>query len=1320
MKRIFLLLLVALLTVVPVLTMVACESTPDAPPADTDTPSDPGSEQPGDGPDTEQPGDEPSADSETIALVADGVAQYRIVRSDFANATVKALAIDLRNAIETITGVKPELVTDFTDEKDNTDIKEILVGKTNRPESAELSAKLGGNHYGYAVIGNKLVFAGNSDALLGFAITSFLKDRAGYVSEGSYMKIPNLSISKTLSVIQTNDHTRDVAIYTAKESVAYLDELQKALSGVAGSVTMKNQNDDAASVFDSKQYGLVVIVGADTLPAEIAEPMSTYLNVGGRVLFLGGPTFYNTVKYYEYDGEQLTAGECAQLISDELGKGDYSLLLDTEKAAAQSSGSRTTQDSSTSHEVKVGNYGLAGTAAQFYHATSVSTTNTWDMMAFNTSVTVKDANVLLVQAKPGNETTTHFSIELWEKDGSRWYGNIVFENDDWATYMLAETDFTYFQGGTKKDALNFNNVSKMQVGYATSFYEIGDTKYAYYMSRPLICHVDDFSAKTTDFELTLDGIAPLYEQYPITNAKKLVTEEDQAFISERDYVVPASLFSCHPGRQGAGFDKRAESRFIPLIRVTDEKGLHSGYAAWVQLFSSAAPEANGALEGTMVGCFSASSDDFYNADGIAAITEVVEAMTRNTFIVDGGATEYLYVEDDTDEMIYGINYVTYNGGSIEGLTFNVSLYRDNTLLSELAANVSNKNTGTNGIKSVKGTYDLSKGAPNRAVATLEKDGKVIDMVEHTIRFWSPKPADELSFVYVEDGYFKRDGKIVNFFGVNYLPSYNVANYPQENANGSYYNLYCADAAYDPEVISYDLARIKDLGMNAISFSCNGVTNNLLDLILQCEDLGIYIDLSINGRGAYPLSGFGADAAIEALTSRYLDRIDSIIAYDIAWEPRIGAYDASSSNRTGRKQWDDEFTAWVKVQYGSVDAAETAWGVKADRSGNNLVVTDAMLDDTTGKYRALVAAYYRFLDDQISIEMTKISDITSVLPNQLFSFRMSMSGSALRTSNFKPSTHCFDFQSLASSMAFMQPEGYQLTANTGNITDETAAQISFVNAYARYTQPDSPVVWKEFGKSVWAGGERGNFAAKAANQKAAETYYRYVMEHCYESYTSGMFAWFYSGGYRVGENSDYGILNPDGSDRPLTALLREYAPLFINQGEREESDVVYIEVERDDYIGGIFGMFQAVKSELAKAHKDGKHVVFVNATQDENGGYAYADEVCTEAVGGTEKVGTYPLRYVNGLVKSFETYTEGGKTYAKVVVCNTKQSVWREGTVSLVSTNASGAKVDYTIDTEVGYLEDVELTVPVTGSGSLELRFEVKGMQFGPLYSTNVK
>ena len=959
----------------------------------------------------------------------------------------------------------------------------------------------------------------------------------------------------------------------------------------------------------------------------------------------------------------------------------------------------------------VDDFYLYETDAQLYHW--VEDLTSWDMLSFpNLNVPDNGYNAMGLYAMPGDGYTSGFSIEIVDKNGARWYANVSFSDGDWAYYLLYPTDFTWWKDGAQpqSNVPNFDEIVRVQLGFANSYRNNSLGEHSYYCSN-LMLYVTDEKLPSQADALVLEGVSPMSELFPITNAKSLAAADNQSYVSSRDYVIPEELFSCAPGRQATGFDKGMTYRFVPLIRVTDEKGLHSGYAAWMHVYYSTAA-LNGKMEGAIVGTFSGSKD-FYNADGIAAVVETVRAMTGDTFIIDGGTTEHIYVESDTTSLSAGVNFVANKSAQI---TATVALYDGNTLLHTLSSEQTKIETNAKGVSTLRGSYDISGGKPDRAVITLTENGRAVDTITQEISYWSPKPADDRSFIYTEDGYFKKDGEIITFFGVNYMPSYGMA-----ERNGTYFEHYVSDASYDPTTIEYDLAHIQDIGMNAVSifvyYDYMKNCNNILDLINKCEQRGIYVDLSIRSH-AYPLNdaSYSYDEVKTLVQRLHFHENDNIIAYDIAWEPRIGSY-AASSSYVGRQQWDAQWVQWIEDNYGSISHAEALWGVKIPKNAKGVpVITDEMLDNTSSAYKKTIAAYYRFIDDIVAAELqAAMVDMQALAPDQMFSFRMSMSGSALRSPGYAPSTHCFDFQSLASTMAFMEPEGYALRA-----TDESSLQITFANAYARYVQPDSPVVWKEFGKHCWTGLEDGNFKPDEQLLQLQADYYAYALEYCLNAYTSGMFCWFYAGGFRVGENSDYGILNPDGSDRPVTALLREYAPKFINQGARDESDAVEIVIERDDYVGGLFGMFDAVKNQLSKANENGQYVVFINKTQDSAADYAYADELLDEAIGATKAEGQYPLRYVNGQIMNVEIVSEGGKTVAKITVCNTKQSTWRAGTVSVVSTSDSKVTVDATIDQELSYLEQTTITVPVSGKGAMILRFEIDGQTFGMRYSATVK
>lgn len=1126
-----------------------------------------------------------------------------------------------------------------------------------------------------------------------------------------------------MNMYEYSQKTGTVALYVANESAAYTDALYQAMQQKFSTVELKNTSDDPSAIFDTASYDAVVVAGMDALSYAAADAMNAYLNNSGRVLLLGGPAME---KPLVWNGEAVTLADYREHVIGELASDKKQTLLNVSSSLSFSSAN------GTAHSQSAGNYGLSGSTPQRY--LKADNVVNWATFQKSVSPTVEGANVISFYAKAGDDRTDIFQLEVAEANGGRWRLRVPMVGDGWTHYAFTPEEFVYYTGdATAADrAPIFQNIVSVKINFEESFSRISQGEHSLYISNITLSAVEDEAFHRISSDLgSLYGVAPLYEQYPITNAADISADAAQIFVADRDYVIPTgtnALVSCYAGITADGYGKSSDTRFIPLLTVTDEQGLVSGYAAWIDVYASTS-SANADREGAMVGYFGATTDEFYNTDGIAAVVEAAAAMTGSVFIVDGGTTERTYIADETESVTAGIKFVTLGDTVAKDTVASVSLYEGAKIVATYSSKDLSALSLANSIQAIEGTYALSNGKPDRAVATVSVNGRVVDRVEQAIHFWSPKPEKERHYIHTEDGYFKRDGQIISFFGVNYFPSYSAAT-PHP------YTSFVSKDGYNPTVIQNDLKRLLSLGMNAISIQSNvnaiKESNNLLDFLRICDSLGIYVDISLSQ--AYPLTSsllhnqynYNATTVETSIRKLHLHELDNIIAYDITWESRIGNYlggggGAVNGRYIGRKDWDDDFTAWIKDQYGSVSAAQTAWGTSASLTNGNLVVTDAMLDDTTGTYRKMIAAYYRFIDDIVSTSMeTNLSHLESIAPDQLISFRMSMSGSTHRTDTFKPSVHCFDFQSLASSMAFMQPEGYQLSTNTDSLL-----QIPFANAYARYTQPDSPVVWKEYGKSVWSSRNDGNFYPSEAFINDVSQYYASVLEYCYQSYTSGMFCWWSVSGFRINEYSDYGIFNPDGSDRGgengITALLREYAPKFINQGARVAAKTQYIRVDRDDYVGGLFGMFDEVMDDLATAHKAGKHVVFIDGSQASDGSYAFADTLTNSFVAdAVTTAGKAPLRYVNGIVKSCTFVTEGGKTYADVTVCNTKQSIWRADTVSLISSNDNGASVNYTITEDVQYLEDVTVRIDVTGMSSVALRFEVAGVPFGPVYTATVK
>ncbi len=97
----------------------------------------------------------------------DNIAEYTLVRSEFASDEVKDAFSELRSLISDVCGEQIQPVTDYNKAKQY----EILIGDTSRPESKNIV--LEEKQYVIKMVGDKIVIKGGSDAALAKAIEQF-------------------------------------------------------------------------------------------------------------------------------------------------------------------------------------------------------------------------------------------------------------------------------------------------------------------------------------------------------------------------------------------------------------------------------------------------------------------------------------------------------------------------------------------------------------------------------------------------------------------------------------------------------------------------------------------------------------------------------------------------------------------------------------------------------------------------------------------------------------------------------------------------------------------------------------------------------------------------------------------------------------------------------------------------------------------------------------------------------------------------------------------------------------------------------------------
>ena len=219
---------------------------------------------------------------------------------------------------------------------------------------------------------------------------------------------------------------------------------------------------------------------------------------------------------------------------------------------------------------------------------------------------------------------------------------------------------------------------------------------------------------------------------------------------------------------------------------------------------------------------------------------------------------------------------------------------------------------------------------------------------------------------------------------------------------------------------------------------------------------------------------------------------------------------------------------------------------------------------------------------------------------------------------------WEYGALASALDVMGPEGYGYYSRW---EDDFETAIYSV-AYSRYSC-DKPLVWFEFGKSAWSG---SNYNNELGVEEQGE-YIANINRVLTESQSNGIFYWWYAGGFRLNEASDYGIINPDGSDRRATTLLREFADEFKNSGKVREPDVIAV-AGRDEYTYGVVGMYFEHQSEFKAVIKSGK-TFGIKSRAD---GMTSLDAELTRV--GELDVG--PLLFLNATIRKAYYRTEGGE------------------------------------------------------------------------------
>ena len=218
-----------------------------------------------------------TASSEEV-VIAGGENEYTVVYSEKATDDLKAAMKKLTNGIRDITGEKAEFHTDKLENKPEVE-REILVGVTNREESASALESVSAPGYSVEFIGEKLVITGSSTGYVEMAIDALMS--VWTVGEGSVsvMSSVSLRLDDTQNAIPMLNSDfefayRIIGASADKFSATYASNLSIDLQRIAGGTTLFRYDTTAA--VSETSYELLIGPTNRPLSAKAYEELGAF------------------------------------------------------------------------------------------------------------------------------------------------------------------------------------------------------------------------------------------------------------------------------------------------------------------------------------------------------------------------------------------------------------------------------------------------------------------------------------------------------------------------------------------------------------------------------------------------------------------------------------------------------------------------------------------------------------------------------------------------------------------------------------------------------------------------------------------------------------------------------------------------------------------------------------------------------------------------------------------------------------------------------------------------------------------------------------
>jgi hypothetical protein len=951
----------------------------------------------------------------------------------------------------------------------------------------------------------------------------------------------------------------------------------------------------AAKGVSADEWDVVVLPSAQVVPLGTGLAIDKYLRGGGQldVLAEGVPFERQLVST---PGGWVTAAEAqaqapATKAVVEANQGTLTKLVYGSNRAEQPA--VTVED------------GPAQTGGTVFHA-RVPAYDGWATWIASVAPGSLDArNPMLMFWAKGDAATTHLVIEVQDTDGGRWIGGLPI-SAQWKRYAVGPNDLPWWgdSPGPKHgegDHVDPARIVRIGFGLAKSHTPLADGPKEFWMSSIGAGPMAEIARPEARFVPDLEGITPWYKTYPFPGVAEIATADDTAWPPATAYW--SGEIRCGYARPwGKVMTGVREKRWVPILEARDGKSGRMYPASLIVQVSGAYAGATWAYWGVPAAALPQGGDRL--GDLFAA---VVRAQMRRVWLVEAGPDQAAYMPEQKPKVAARIMNASGDEAKVE---VHATVTRHGNVVSDVPASALTVQAMNEG-RWLADWKPQETGAYQVTVELLQ-GGNVVDRIVSPARMMTGEADKAEDFVGVEGGQFKLHGKTWHPHGVNYWPRYGMAMY-----GGDFWSGWLRRQHYDGDLVEEDLQIAEGLGMTSISILPLGMGPGDVpcgwDFLERCKAHGIHVNMFM------PADPRGFDANVERylLEQGGLAKFATIWAYDVTWEPKWGSYNE-------RKGFDGKWREWIADQYGSMAAAEKMWGCAAPQNdkGEATGPTDEQLNKD-GEWRVMVAAYRRFVDDFLNAGYGRVYRfLRSMDARHLISNRAGYGG----TGNMSVvGVYQFDPLSGAAYHDFISPEGYGMEAKEGDYK-----RWGFVDAYCRWAGNGRPVFWSEFGDSIFPG-------YRPADYERTRAVWENVMRLVVFAGANGEAGWWWPGGYRVDEKSDYGCVEPYGAPRLSALELKKHAAEICGRDE-DRRPMKWMTIDRDTDVRGLAGLWEKdLDRYLALA--DGDTQVRLRTVGDTK----TSADVPVTGVGGVRYAGVGPVKYLNAAVHAVEVRAGGKAT-----------------------------------------------------------------------------